>query len=431
MKNLDLQDTELRSNIAEILKGNDEEAIAGAFVSLARNIEANVIKEARSEMQREMSDRATLEARGQAQLTSEERSYYNEVVEKRGFSDVSVVMPKTIFDRVFEDLELNHPLLSKIDFINTTGSLEWVMRTDECVGAWWGKLTEGIKKELSNGFTKENAEIYKLSAFIPVSKAMLDLGPVWLDKFVRAMLSESIAIALELAIVAGTGKDQPIGMMKNLKGAVVEGVYPDKGSTPLLSFEPSVLATQVVSPLTKNGRRNISKVLMVVNPLDYWEKIFGATTILTTGGTYIHGVLPIPGDIVTSVAVPRGKMIAGVAKDYFMAIGSNQKIEYSDEYRFLEDERTYLTKQYANGKPKDNESFNVFDITNLDASLNVGLKAVDQVATASTFSMNQMQQFSEMIAQAIAQGVALAVAQVQNTELEEVEVEKTTRSTKK
>ncbi|MDB8552162.1 phage major capsid protein [Turicibacter sanguinis] len=431
MKNLDLQDTELRSNIAEILKGSDEEAIAEAFVSLARSVEKNVIKEARSEMQREMSDRATLEARGQAQLTSEERAYYEAVVEKRGFDGIDVVMPKTIFDRVFEDLELNHPLLSKIDFVNTTGSIEWIMRTDDCIGAFWGALTDKITKELSNGFTKENANLYKLSAFIPVSKAMLDLGPVWLDKFVRAMLSESIAIALELAIVDGTGKNQPIGMTKDLKGSVVEGVYPDKEATPLLSFDPTTLGTEVVAPLTRNGKRNVTKVLMIVNPLDYWQKIFGATTVLTTGGTYIHGVLPIPGDIVTSVAVPKGKMVAGMAKDYFMAIGSSAKIEHSDQYRFLEDERTYLTKQYANGKPKDNESFLLFDISNLDTSLNVGLKSVSQGVAA--YSTRQSEEdLNQVIAQAVAQGVALALAQA-NTQIavEEVEVEKSTRSTKK
>lgn len=426
MKNLDLQDTELRSNIAEILKGSDEEAIAEAFVSLARNVEKNVIKEARSEMRREISDRATLEARGQAQLTSEERAYYEAVVEKRGFDGIDVVMPKTIFDRVFEDLELNHPLLSKIDFVNTTGSVEWIMRTDDCVGAFWGALTDKITKELSNGFTKETANLYKLSAFIPVSKAMLDLGPVWLDKFVRATLSESISIAVELAIVNGTGKNQPIGMTKNLKGSVVEGVYPDKAAKPLLSFDPATLGTEVVAPLTRDGKRNVTKVLMIVNPLDYWQKIFGATTLLTTGGTYIHGVLPIPGDIVTSVAVPKGKMVAGMAKDYFMAIGSSSKIEYSDQYRFLEDERTYLTKQYANGKPKDNESFLLFDISNLDTSLNVGLKSVEQGAAA--YSARQSEDhLNQVIAQAVAQGVALALAQYNDL----TEVEETTKSKSK
>ena len=110
----------------------------------------------------------------------------------------------------------------------------------------------------------------------------------------------------------------------------------------------------------------VQNVLMVVNPLDYWDKIFPNTTVLTTGGSYAYGVLPIPAKIVQSVAVPQGKMIAGIAKDYFMGIGSTQKIEFSDHYKFLEDERTYIAKQYANGKPINNKSFLVFNINNME-----------------------------------------------------------------
>ena len=371
MKNLDLKQTEVQEQLRSALEGQDEKEIAAAFGAMARSIEQDILREARSEMQKELSDRATLEARGQAQLTSEERSYYEAVVEKRGFEGIDVVMPKTIFDRVFEDLQLNHPLLSEIDFINTTGSIEWIMRTSEAAGAVWGPLTGRITEELSNGFKKENASLYKLSAFIPVSKSMLDLGPVWLDRFVRAMLSESIAIALEQGIVAGTGKDQPIGIIKDLAGSVSLGVYSDKEATPLTDLLPATLGKNVIAPLTKEGKRNVTQVLLIVNPLDYWEKLFGATTVLNANGTYAHGVLPIPGKIVTSVAVPKGKMVAGVARNYFMAIGSGQEIEYSDHYKFLEDERTYLTKQYANGKPKDNDSFLLFDISSLNPHLNI------------------------------------------------------------
>ena len=371
MNNPDLKNTEIQEQVRAALESKDENQIAAAFGAMARSIEKTILKEARSEMQKELSDRATLEARGQAQLTSEERSYYANVIEKRGFEGVDVTMPKTIFDRVFEELQLNHPLLSEIDFINTTGSIEWIMRTAEATGAVWGPLTSAITEELANGFKKENATLYKLSAFIPVSKSMLDLGPVWLDRFVRAMLSESIAMALEEGIVAGTGKDQPIGMIKDLEGSVSLGVYSDKLATPLTDLLPVTLGKNVIAPLTNDGKRNVTQVLLVVNPLDYWEKLFGATTVLTANGTYTHGVLPIPGKIVTSVAVPKGKMVAGIARNYFMAIGSGQKIEYSDHYKFLEDERTYLTKQYANGKPKDNDSFLLFDITNLNPNLTI------------------------------------------------------------
>src|SRR5699024_1772524 len=146
---------------------------------------------------------------------------------------------------------------------------------------------------------------------------------------------------------------------------VVDGVYPDKNANPLDNLEPVTLGAEIMSPLTKGGTRTVGQVLLVVNPLDYWAKIFPQTTYLTADKTYVYGVLPIPAKVVQSVAVTEGKMIAGMAKDYFMGVGSTQKIEFSDHYKFLEDERTYIAKQYANGKPLDNDSFLVFNIAEM------------------------------------------------------------------
>ncbi|MPQ45320.1 phage major capsid protein, partial [Clostridium tarantellae] len=221
-KNLDNNTNEIRAQITEALKEDNEGAITEALVRMAENIQSNILSEAKSEarslISSEMNDRNVLNKRGLNVLTTEERSYYDKVIEKRGFTDLEVTMPKTIFDRVFEELEKNHPLLNKITFQNTNAVTEWVIRKTDCEGAWWGKLTDPIKKELSHGFDKVKTDMYKLSAYMPVSKAMLDLGAQWLDKYVRVVLSESVSIALELAIVAGTGKEQPIGMLKNLKG---------------------------------------------------------------------------------------------------------------------------------------------------------------------------------------------------------------------
>ena len=368
MINPDLQgkiQAETQEKIKNALESGNTEDLAGAITAMATDIENNIMKQAKSAINDDLNDKAVLNKRGLNPLTAEETKYYNEVISKGGFNGIDELMPRTVIDRVFEDLEKEHPLLSKIDFVNTTGITEWITRTNDVEAAWWGPLADEIKKKLDNGFKKEDTKLFKLSSYVPVTKSMLDLGPQWLDKFVRAMLTESIAIALELAIVAGTGKDQPIGIIKDLNGAVVDSVYPNKQANKLNDFKPSTLGKEIMAPLTKEGTRNVNGLIMVVNPMDYWSKIFGLTTFLTQNGTYVYGVMPIPVDIVQSVAMPVGKMAVGRAKDYFMGIGSSQKIEYSDQYHFLEDERVYLAKQYGNGKPKDNDSFLIFDITTL------------------------------------------------------------------
>lgn len=371
MPNPDLQNKkmdEIQNNMKTAIQNGDGEGFIKAQTQLAEEIQNNILAEAKSletQARNAYSDQQVAIQRGLNPLNQEEKEYYNEVITSGSFVGTQKLLPPTVFDRVFEDLKANHELLKLIKFQNTSGVTEWIIREDDVQAAWWGKLEDSIKKKLENTFGKIRVDMYKLSAYMPVAKSMLDLGPEWLDRFVREVLFESLAIALELAIIAGTGKDQPIGMMKKLVGTNDQGEKEDKTPVPLADLKPVTLGSKVMAPLTKNGTRTVNKVLMVVNPLDYWEKIFAATTLLTVGGTYVYGVLPIPADIVQSVAVPKGKMVVGIAKNYFLGVGSTQKIEADDSYKFLEDERTYLAKMYATGRPDTDESFIVFDITNL------------------------------------------------------------------
>lgn len=85
-------------------------------------------------------------------------------------------MPYTVIDRVFEELRTNHPLLSKIQFESVAGLTKMIMNTNGYQKAAWGRLCEEIVKELTSGFKEVDVTLDKLSAFLPVCKAMLDLG---------------------------------------------------------------------------------------------------------------------------------------------------------------------------------------------------------------------------------------------------------------
>ncbi|MEB9481709.1 phage major capsid protein, partial [Bacillus cereus] len=59
-------------------------------------------------------------------------------------------------------------------------------------------------------------------------------------------------------------------------------------------------------------------------------------------------------------------MISGTPKDYFMGIASKQELVSDDTVRLIQDQRLYLIRQLANGRPLDHDSFTVFDITALE-----------------------------------------------------------------
>lgn len=379
MKNLDLlqqKKADIMNRLNQAMKDGDEEAFSQAFTDFTENIQEAVMEEAKGLVQ--TADTNVLVGRGVRQLTSEENNYYQKVIEamrssnpKQALTELDIVLPVTTIDAVFEDLTTNHPLLEAIDFQNTSGLIEFIVNSNGKQLATWGTLTSTIVTELTSGFKKINMGLHKLSAFLPVAKSMLDLGPVWLDKYVRTILAEALAFGLEEAIINGTGKNMPIGMNRQVgEGVTVtDGVYPLKDTVAVTSLDPVSYGTLIggMAVDAKGQARVINEVLMIVNPTDYLTKVMPATTVRSANGTYVNNVFPFPTKPIQSVQVPAGKAIFGLPKRYFMGIGTAKsgKIEYSDEYKFLEDERTYLVKLYGHGEPLDNNAFVYADISGL------------------------------------------------------------------
>lgn len=377
MKNADLlkqENTQLMQALSKALTDNDENAMAAAFTQFAEGVQERIMQEYGD--LRESKDSAIMVSRGIRQLTNEENKFYQAWIEaaqapnpQQALVDIQKAMPETIIDSVIEDMQGSHALLNEIDFINCQGAIKMIVNADNIELATWDALTTAISTELAGKIDTMDMTLAKLSAFIPVAKDMLALGPVWLDNYVRIILSEASAGGLEKGILKGTGKNQPIGMCKDLDGAVTQGVYADKTKVTLTSLDP-VEYCAVVAPLAKKpieGYRVVPEVMLVVNPVDYIKKVLPSSTVRTTDGSYNNNIFPYPTKVVQSAVLDEGEGIMGLPKKYFMGIGagSSGKIEYSDEYQFLEDNRVYITKMYGMGKPKDNNAFQYLDLTNL------------------------------------------------------------------
>lgn len=356
----------------EAFESGDPQIVAQKVVE---NYEANaahfqdmmdkVIAEAKQAKEENWDDKV-LASRGVRVLTNEEKKFYNAAIEVASFNETTELMPPTIFERVFEDLEKEHPLLSRVNFQTVGITTNWVLRRPGTVTAFWGDVCDTIKEMVDEGFYTVEQGMFKLSGFLVVCKAMFELGPEWLDRYIRTFLQEVVSEELENVIVNGTGNKQPIGMLKNLEGAVTGGVYPDKTPVVLPDFKPASIGKEILAPTTKGGTRRYTGVTLIVNPLDYASKFFALGAKQKDDGTWTYNNFAVPGlEIIQSPAIPLNRMIAGKPADYFMGVGAEQKLIYSDEIRLIEDQRLYLVRQLANGRPLDADSFTVFDITEI------------------------------------------------------------------
>lgn len=382
MKNLDQaaeRKTQLMQSLADSIREQDDEKLKAALAEFSKFTSDQVLAEAKEAL--DGVDSVVLSTRGVRQLTAREKKFYQSWIEaakssnpKQAITGIEEAFPETIITEVINDIETDHPLLSEIDFVNTSLVTKWLLNTQGAQEAQWGAINSEITKELEGSIKVVELMMCKLSAYMFMTMDMLDLGPSWIDVYVRRILSEAAAVGLEMAIVDGDGKDKPIGMTRNVSDnvTVTGGVYPKKTATKVTELSPEVYGG-ILSTLSENpigGQRSVQNLIMVVNPKDYYKVIMPATTILTPNGIYANDVLPVPTKIIQSVGQPEGTATVGLAKKYFMGIGTARRgtIEYSDEFKFLDDLRTYKIKLHGNGMPKDNNAFVLLDISELKPS---------------------------------------------------------------
>lgn len=327
-------------------------------------------------------NKAVLAQRGYRQLTSEETKYYEKLIQagkttapKQELAGLlnGDVMPVTIIEDVYKDLVDEHPLLSRINFQNVAYLTRWILNDHSKQNAVWGEINSEITKEITSGFKVIEVNQCKLTAYTLIEKDMLDLGPVFLDNYLRTFLKDALLCALEKAVVSGSGMNCPIGLDRDVhEGVSVSSTdgYPQKKAINVTSFLP-VEYGKIVAKLVKSEKdnpRKFDKVLMICNMTDYLTKVMPATTVLTGTGTYATNLFPFPTDVEVSNELDEGKAIICLPEEYFMGIGGAKEgvIEYSDEFKFLEDKRTFKIKMYGMGRPYDNTVSILLDISGLN-----------------------------------------------------------------
>ena len=357
------------------MQSGDEKKIQEAWGGFQQAI-IDVVKQ---DFEEAHGNQTILAQRGYRQLTPQETNFYNKMIEagkssnpKQAYAGAMEIMPETIIEDVYKDLVEEHPLLSKINFVSVKYLTKWILNDHTVQTAVWGDINEEITKEITSAFRTVEVNQCKLSAFAMIEKDMLDLGPTFLDAYIRMFLKDALLCGLEKAIVDGTGKSQPIGLTRDIhKGvSVSDGVYPKKEAVAVKTFLPAEYG-KLLGKLAKNekGRmRKFDKVLMICNQTDYLTKIMPASTVLNNAGAYVNNLFPFPTEVVISNELTDGEAILCLPEEYFMGIGGAKEgvLEYSDDLKFLEDKRVFKIKMYGMGKAYDNTVSILLNISDLD-----------------------------------------------------------------
>jgi HK97 family phage major capsid protein len=361
--------------LQQALQSNNEAEIQQAW----NDFSASIVDEIRNDYMESVQDKNILVQRGYRQLTTAEQKYYDALITASKCRNVqqavttladltaNEVMPESIIDQVMKDLVEEHPLLTKVNFQNAKYATKIIMNNHSKQNAVWGEIDAEIEKEITSQFKVLHLAQNKLSAFAVIPMGLIDMGPTFLDGYIRTILKDAIACGLEEAIVKGDGDGKPVGLMKKLTGAV-DGVHQDKAAQAVTDFGVASMGA-LIAQMAKNEKgqnRPVGKLSLICNANDYYTLVAPAVRVQNMSGAYVDN-FAFPMEVVISEAVPTGKAILADLNNYYVGVGfaKDGVIEFSDEYKFIEDQRTYKIKTYANGRALDENSAIVLDITGL------------------------------------------------------------------
>lgn len=360
----------------DALKEDDPKVLAKAMDARFKQVEDKVL--AKYDELKDEQDQAILRTRGVYQLTNEEKAFYDKLfknaVGNNPAQGATLTIPKTIVDRVFEDMKNEeYGILDLVDFNNTTGLSEWLVNVAEKPSASWGDLTEGITKELSFGFKVVSTLVNKLSCYVPYCKSFIDLGYSWQDVYVRTYMAMGLSSALSISAISGDGAKKPWGMAYDYDMDNDTGTK--KTAVAIKKFDKKAFAP-LFAKICKNPMgltRSLKGLTMIVDTETYYDYVFANNGDINSSGVYVT-VLDQLGIAlrVTETGLAKGEAILGLPKRQFIEMGfkgnPNGFIEFSDDCFFLEDKRVYKGKLYADGFPKDNNAFVLLDLTGMNGA---------------------------------------------------------------
>lgn len=300
--------------------------------------------------------------------------------QSRAITGAELTIPVVFLDLISENMFRYSKLLNRVRVRNVSGEARQTI-AGTIPEAVWTEMCGAIN-ELSFTFNQVTLDGYKVAGYVPVCNSLLEDNDINLASWIVEMISESIGLAMDKAILYGKGaaSKMPLGIVTRLAQDSKPADYPanapewvDLSDSNVLQIGgASVTGAEFWSALmTATGatytRYNRGNMFWAMNSKTYATLKSKLITFTATGDIVanLFGSLPIvTGDIDVLEFIPDGDIIGGYGDLYLLAMRSGMTIESSTHVQFIQDNTVFRGKQRADGMPIIPGAFVAININN-------------------------------------------------------------------
>lgn len=286
----------------------------------------------------------------------------------RAISGADLTIPVVFLDLIAENMFRYSKLMNRVRIRNVRGQTRQTI-AGVVPEAVWTEMC-GNLNDLTFTFNQVTLDGYKVAGIIPVCNALLEDSDIALASWIIEMLSESIGLAKDKAILYGKGSayNMPLGIVTRLAQTQAPENYPaaapawvDLHTSNIQTISADLTGAAFWSALTLAAgntftRYSRGRQFWAMNSKTYSLLKSKVITFTATGdlAANVFGVLPIiDGDIDILEFMPDGDIVGGYGDLYLWAQRANMVIGM-DETGYvnrLKDETVFFGKERADGMP--------------------------------------------------------------------------------
>ena len=292
------------------------------------------------------------------------------IKEKRALTNVGLTIPEVMLGVLRENITNYSKLYRHVNVRAISGEGRMIIM-GTIPEAVWTDCCANLN-ELNLAFNDVEVNCWKVGGYFAVCNATLEDSDIDLAAELVSAIGQAIGIALDKAILYGTGTRMPLGVVTRLAQTEAPSGYPatarpwaDLHTTNIKSIASTVKGADLIAAIVGDfgaakGKYSRGEKVFAMNEATY-TALMAATVSVDANGRIVAGVsdtMPVIGGIIEVLDfVPDNVIIGGYFDLYLLAERAGQKFATSEHVRFLQDQTVFKGTARYDGTPAIAEGF--------------------------------------------------------------------------
>lgn len=291
--------------------------------------------------------------------------------EKRAVTGAELTIPDVLLELLRDNLHKYSKLITRVNLKPVAGTARQNIAGAVPEGIW----TEMVAtlNEMDIVFNQIEVDGYKVGGYIPIPNSTIEDSDLNLANEVLTAIAQGIGLALDKAILYGTGAKMPVGIVTRLAEVlqpaywgIRERAWTNLSVSNLLTIDPTaitpnsffadlILKLGIVQANYSDGNLFWAMNTQTYRTLQSKAINFNAAGMVVAG---VQNTVPvIGGEAVLLDFIPNNHVIGGYGSLYLLVERAGIKLAQSEHVQFIQDNTVFKGIARYDGRPVFGEAF--------------------------------------------------------------------------